>query len=228
MRRMMALQARAFAASGIAVLTPDLFGCGDSDGEFADADWQTWVDDVRLAAAWLGDRYPGVPLWLWGARAGCLLAAQAARGMATSPHQLWWAPVAQGKLQLQQFLRIRAAAGMLQGQDAALTAPLKAALDRGESIDVAGYRLSPALASGLAASTLGLPSGTRQVLWFEVSTRADAAPSPVAQRHIEQFRGAGATAQATCVTGPAFWQTTEIEEAPALIDATVQALLAVS
>ena len=33
-RRMAALQARALAASGWVVLQVDLFGCGDSDGDF--------------------------------------------------------------------------------------------------------------------------------------------------------------------------------------------------
>src|SRR5687768_8838655 len=38
-RRMAALQARALAASGHAVLQIDLLGCGDSSGDFGDASW---------------------------------------------------------------------------------------------------------------------------------------------------------------------------------------------
>src|SRR5690606_27532247 len=48
-RRMVALAARAFASAGWAVLQVDLAGCGDSEGDFADADWQTWLDDVSHA-----------------------------------------------------------------------------------------------------------------------------------------------------------------------------------
>ena len=48
-RRMAALQARALAASGWFVLQVDLFGCGDSDGDFGDADWQRWLADVDEA-----------------------------------------------------------------------------------------------------------------------------------------------------------------------------------
>ena len=38
-RRMAALQARALAAAGFGVLQLDLYGCGDSSGEFAEARW---------------------------------------------------------------------------------------------------------------------------------------------------------------------------------------------
>ena len=38
-RRMAALQSRRLAAAGYAVLQIDLFGCGDSSGDFADARW---------------------------------------------------------------------------------------------------------------------------------------------------------------------------------------------
>jgi len=75
-RRMAALQARAQAGADCAVLQFDFLGCGDSAGEFSDATWRAWVDDV-LAAVNLGrlrqaDTWPGaaaVPLWLWGQRA---------------------------------------------------------------------------------------------------------------------------------------------------------------
>lgn len=52
-RRMAALQAKALAAHGYAVLQLDLLGCGDSSGDFGDASWQAWVDDVVLACQWL-------------------------------------------------------------------------------------------------------------------------------------------------------------------------------
>jgi len=45
-RRMVALQARQLAASGYAVLLLDLYGCGDSGGEFDTATWSIWQDDL--------------------------------------------------------------------------------------------------------------------------------------------------------------------------------------
>ena len=71
------MQARALAASGCEVLQIDLCGCGDSSGDFGDASWQDWLDDVVAAHAWLR-AHSDAPLTLWGLRAGCLLAADAA------------------------------------------------------------------------------------------------------------------------------------------------------
>src|SRR5882672_8203208 len=51
-RRMAALQSRALSAAGFAVLQLDLFGCGDSSGEFGDATWDDWVADIVEAAGW--------------------------------------------------------------------------------------------------------------------------------------------------------------------------------
>src|SRR5690606_5881333 len=64
-RRMVAYQARALAAQGFAVLVPDLYGCGDSAGEFAAAEWAGWQDDLRACFTWLRAEYPA-PLTLWG------------------------------------------------------------------------------------------------------------------------------------------------------------------
>ncbi len=77
-RRVAAMQARLLAQHGYAVLQIDLHGCGDSSGDFGDATWQSWVQDVLEAHAWLRERCDA-PLWLWGLRAGCLLATDAAK-----------------------------------------------------------------------------------------------------------------------------------------------------
>src|SRR5665647_3289851 len=120
---MAALQSRALAQAGYAVLQIDLLGCGDSSGDFGDATWQGWVSDVVQGCHWLrsqsnfqcagsGQR----PLWLWGLRAGCLLAVEAARQVGEPCNFLFWQPPAAGKPLLQQFLRLKVAADLLGGQ----------------------------------------------------------------------------------------------------------------
>src|SRR5665647_2167413 len=52
-RRMAALQARALAQAGYAVLQIDLLGCGDSSGDFGEATWKNWVRDVVQGCQWL-------------------------------------------------------------------------------------------------------------------------------------------------------------------------------
>ena len=73
-RRMAALQSRRLAALGYAVLQIDLFGCGDSSGDIADADLDVWLRDLDAAAEWLAGQGHR-PLYLWGLRLGALLAA---------------------------------------------------------------------------------------------------------------------------------------------------------
>ena len=220
-RRMAALQARALADSGAAVLLPDLAGCGDSSGEFESATWQSWVDDVVASADWMQRRCPGVPLWLWGVRAGCLLAAEAAACLPELPAQLWWSPVLQGRTHLAQFLRIRAAAEMLRG---GAKLDLKAELAAGRPVDVAGYRLGADLVRGLGEARLAAPLAARQLAWLDTDSRPDASLVPAALQLMSDLRAQGLPIRHRTVPGPAFWQTTEVELAPLLLDATIQAI----
>ena len=229
-RRMAAMQSRALAQAGYAVLQVDLLGCGDSSGDFGDASWDAWVADVVRACQWLGER-SSAPLWLWGLRAGCLLAAQAARQLPTPCNFIFWSPTPSGKTQLQQFLRLKAAGDMLASGAKGVTEGLRQQLAAGASVEIAGYALSPGLAQGMeqavllppAASLPSVPQPSR-LEWLEVSTREGASLNPVAQKTIEQWGQSGFTVRSHIVHGPSFWQTTEIEDAPALVAATLAAV----
>jgi uncharacterized protein len=225
-RRMVALQARALAEAGHAVLLLDLHGCGDSSGDFGDATWAQWIADVGLAANWLRQQVPGAPapLCLWGLRAGCLLATQAAAQFNLSCDFLFWQPATQGKVLLQQFMRLKAAADM-QHKDAKQTmAALRTELDAGQSIDVAGYRVSAPLALGLESASLTPPATPSRLLWLETSSRPEPELLPASTAALQTWRDAGHAVTTQVVGGPAFWRTQEIEDAPALLDATVHAL----
>ena len=232
-RRMAALQARALSAAGFAVLQIDLLGCGDSSGDFGDATWSAWVDDVLAACQWLrrqptsvdcaGSAKP-VPLWLWGLRSGCLLAADAAGKLPEPCHFLFWAPAPAGKPLLQQFLRLKVAGDMLTGNSKGVMQGMRYQLAAGETVEVAGYALNPALANGLEQASLNPPEAATRLEWLELSTRSDAALTPVATQALERWHQAGYTVRSHQVTGPSFWQTAEIEDAPDLISATLAAM----
>ena len=222
-RRMAALQAKTLAAQGYAVLQLDLLGCGDSSGDFGDASWQAWVDDVVLACQWLR-RQGDAPLWLWGLRAGCLLAAQAATQMDERCNFLFWAPTPAGKPLLQQFLRLKAAGDLASGNAKAVMDGLRAQLAAGTPVDIAGYRLSAALASGLEQATLAAPAAAGRLEWLDMTTQADASLSLATAKTVKAWQAAGFAVRSRVVMGPAFWQTSEIEEAPALLTATLAAL----
>ena len=224
-RRMAALQARTLARCGHAVLQIDLLGCGDSSGDFGDASWSDWLDDLELAAHWLRQRHDA-PLWWWGTRAGCLLAVHAAARLEPPAGFVFWQPATSGKPALQQFLRMKAAAALQQADARGMIERLRQALAQGQPIEVGGYVVRAELAHGLEAATLDAPLGAPvRAHWFELSNRPDTALLPASVETIERWRAAGHEVDATVVPGPAFWGTAEIEETPALVSATCRALL---
>ena len=232
-RRMASMQARALAQAGYDVLQVDLRGCGDSAGDFGDASWNGWIDDVVRAASWLraqGAKGTGSleppSLWLWGLRAGCLLAAQAAAQMPCSCNFVFWQPTPAGKILLQQFLRLKVAGDMLDREARGGMEKIRALLASGHSVEVAGYQLTPELAAGLEKAVLEPPTyrSTGRLRWLEVSAREDAQLGPASTRSIARWQQAGFDVSARLIVGPAFWQTTEIEDAPALIEATLAAM----
>ena len=235
-RRMAASQARALAQDGYAVLQIDLTGCGDSSGDFGDATWQGWVSDVVQGCRWLRSQRNiqspasnSVPLWLWGLRAGCLLAVEASGKLAEACNFLFWQPPTSGKPLLQQFLRLKVAGDMLGGQSKGVMDSMRQQLAAGSPVEIAGYMLSSGLAKGLEQAALVPPASmgqARRLEWFELSTREDAGLSPVSVKTIAQWQQAGFRIGNHIAHGPAFWQTTEIEDAPALIAATTAALSA--
>lgn len=223
-RRMAALQARVLAESGFAVLQIDLLGCGDSSGDFGDATWASWLDDVIQGCKWLRER-TNAPLWLWGHRVGCLLATQAASRLELTPNFLFWQPVVSGKQYLQQFLRLKMAGQMLGGDAKGVMDELRQKLAKGEAVEIAGYAMAPGLAAGLELAELEPPPTACRMEWLELSAKPEATLAPVAQRQLDSWRTKGHAARGRVVTGPAFWQTVEIEQCPTLIEATVEAIL---
>ncbi len=236
-RRMVALQSRQLAEAGCAVWRLDLLGCGDSAGEFSDASWAAWVEDVvasvSLARARFATTWPEAPapvLWLWGQRVGALLAAEAAQALGEPVNLLFWQATLAGKQALQQFLRLETVAALM-GKVEPSAQPsggknlgARAALTRGEVAEIAGYGLAPGLASGLEAAKLRPPSIPARLVWLELAAMAGQAASPAVQGALDAWSQADwQVTHETCV-GPSFWQTTEIEEAPALLQATVQAM----
>jgi uncharacterized protein len=218
-RRMAALQARALAQAGWWVVQVDLLGCGDSSGEFGDATWQDWVDDVKEVSRWVGEHRSG-PLVLWGLRCGCLVAVEAARDIDAVSGLLFWQPTLSGNSVVQQFLRLELAAQMQSGGNKAVVEEMRARLGRGESVAVAGYDLSAGMASGLSCASLGPLRRPLHVAWLEVAGSADGSLTPASELAVQRWRDAGHPVAATSIRGPSFWNSVEIEETPELITRT--------
>ena len=224
-RRMVALQVKALSEAGYSVLQIDLLGCGDSSGDFGDASWDAWLGDVELAYQCLRQR-TSTPIWLWGLRAGCLIAASAAPRLPEKLDFLFWQPMVSGQALLQQFLRLAAAGALTdKGRGKGIVARLKAELAAGDDIEVAGYRLSPLMANSLElAEAKPLIGEARNLIWLEVSSRKNPEISPSTATHLVNWKNPGHQVVYQTVSGPSFWQTAEIELAPDLLAATLTAL----
>jgi exosortase A-associated hydrolase 1/exosortase A-associated hydrolase 2 len=222
-RAMVALQARALARIGIGTLVLDPFGTGDSDGEFSEATWSTWRDDLQRGVRWLREKGGGCRT-LWGIRLGALMAADLAAEDRGLDRLLFWQPALEGKQHFTQFLRIRIAAELERSGGIKSTEDLRKLAAGGEIIEVSGYRLNGDLARELDA--LRLPEAARlrhaSVIWCEVVPAPDSNVPRGNLKIMEAWQAAGIEVQFERVVGPAFWQVHEREVATDLIVAGTQ------
>ena len=119
----------------------------------------------------------------------------------------------------------RYAAGQWLGEGSKGDSPAKT-LAAGQSVDIAGYTLTPALATGMGAARMQAVAteAPGRLVWLEASTQPEPTLGPASATHLDSWRAAGWAVNAQAVTGPAFWQTVGTDEAPALIASTLQAL----
>lgn len=221
-RRMLARLGHALAERGVGLCLPDLYGTGDSGGDFSDARLAGWQDDMVVAADWLVEQQGCSALYLGGLRLGVPLALSVLDRLPTVRGCLCWQPVARGQQQLTQFLRLRQAAAVMGGGNESLK-DMQARLDAGESLEVAGYRLHPALAGALAALDLAelAPPATAPARWLELSRDPARPVTPLSAQVLAAWRQGGSRVTELGVPGDPFWATQELVDAPALVDASL-------
>lgn len=219
-RHVLASIARELGGLGCSVIMPDLYGTGDSDGDFADASIECWRADID---ATLAEFAADSPLHLVGLRFGGLLACDTATRHAADSLSLLH-PVIDGRQQLLQMLRLRLAGGLTAGTDKESMADLQAQLAQGHSIEIAGYRMSSSLADGMAGlRMIDLPPATGvAVRWIEVAPTADRSLMPVSQRLVAEWQQRGVAVEAAVTAGDPFWMTQEITDCPGLRNAVIE------
>lgn len=224
-RPMFTMVARGLAARGVATILPDLFGTGDSAGEFREGDWQTWQDDLLRAATWAEAQGCRVDRLLC-VRLGCILGATvAARLPAKLKRTVFWQPVLDGERFMTQFLRLRVAASMMEDRQETVGG-LRERLRGGETLEVAGYELSPTLVTQIADARLapGLGNTLGQVHWMEIVRGAEGALPAASQQAIEAARHKRCSVESLAIPGEPYWTATEIVCIPTLVERTVSAL----
>jgi exosortase A-associated hydrolase 1/exosortase A-associated hydrolase 2 len=221
-RRMSARMARLLAANGWRVVQRDLRGCGDSAGDFGDASWAAWIDDVD---AELQQADPERPVWLWCVRAGALLASAVIAGR-PQVNLLLWQPVLSGAQHLQQFLRLHAASRLLGSAKGASDPSPAQALRNGLVVEIGGYILAPSLARGLEQASFDAPADfSGRVVWLELWQDAAPTVSVAGARLVERLLARGIDVAADALAGPPFWQTLELEESEPLLQRSLAALV---
>lgn len=217
-RRMVTELAGALIERGIALVLVDLFGTGDSDGDFTAADWERWKRDLGRAAAWGESQGCRVNGFL-GIRLGCALGAEFARQLPGIEGTLFWQPVLDGTRMVEQFLRLRVAASMMS-VERETAAELRARLARGEIVEVAGYGLSGKLVSQLDGVRLEEQIGRHlgKIVWAEVVRSAEALPPSPAVKAVEKARAAVGSIALETVVGEPFWSSVEITTSRKLLE----------
>jgi exosortase A-associated hydrolase 2 len=224
-RRMAALQSRALAESGYAVLQLDLYGCGDSSGDFADARWEIWLSDIAIAEKWILQKVTS-PICLWGLRLGAVLALDYAKKTSGKISTVvLWQPVINTEQYLTQFLRLSLAGEMLadgKGVNAG-TSHLKSALAAGKSVEIAGYELSPLLAKAFETINPAQLAVTGcRVHWFEFISESRQALTPAGENLANSWQKQGSELSVHFVPCVPFWATQEVSTCPGLIDEMVR------
>ncbi len=229
-RVMVAMQARQMAALGHGCLLLDYYGTGDSQGDFSETSWQQWQADVDSAYSWLCQQ-GYTQIGLWGLRIGALLAVErAVQDTKRFQRILLWQPVLDGKLLLTQFLRIRVAMLMDRGLKSQTTQDMRHLLEQGESIEIAGYEITPELYFSIEKQKMADYSVT-EVLppmdWFEV-VMEDGGGFPLASRRLlEKWQAEKVAIKTHSYSGPFFWQLHERELTPQLLEQTAKAVSAI-
>lgn len=222
-RRMVALQAQAFSEQGLDVLVMDLFGTGDSAGDFSEATWPIWQENIGTAIEWLKAQ-GSQAVSLWGLRLGALLAMAFANHSASPIERLIaWHPVHSGDVYVTQFLRLRVAAAIMDNNaPPEKTSELKQRLLAGYPVEVAGYLLNPQLIAPLLTlrtEQLNLQS-VKKLALFEMAASEDTPHAISNTQFLSALQQQHIPATLKKVVGNAFWASQEITEAPGLITAS--------
>jgi pimeloyl-ACP methyl ester carboxylesterase len=154
--------ARYLAERGISALRFDYRGCGESTGEFHRFTLASWQDDCRACYGFLEAQDPGVPILFGGIGLGGLLASRLFKeGLGAA--MLLWSPSASGAGALRDTLLRRLAFDMTTSSTGRSKSwsDYESSLRQGESIEAAGYILSPALWREAVEMKLVLPEGGR-------------------------------------------------------------------
>lgn len=222
-RHMFTRLGNVLAVNGIASVLLDLYGTGDSGGDFSEAGWSVWKNDVAQVVKWC--QLKGIPVTnLLAVRLGCALALEVVNSMRLPSFRstILWQPLFDGKRALTQFLRLRVAANMLSSTGKETVDGLRGLLKAGKSVEIAGYQLSSRLAIELdeIAVPSVLPDEFGSVTWVEVRARSEADLPMTSRSIINKTIENRGLVKVRVFEGEAFWSSAEIKCNSSVIEAS--------
>lgn len=220
--RMLVRLARQLAVRGVAVMRYDASGTGDSAGRHGEAEWRHWQDELTAQIA-LARELPGKPpLMLAGARAGALLAAEAAARSAADGDGIraliLLEPLLSGDELLRDLERRQKIKDMMSGgaKNAAAT-ELWAA---NQAADFGGFMVGPAMAEQLRrAQLLTSVAATPADCALQLLRVSGAKNFPPAWQDLVAAVTARAGSSAEVIADKPFWGQLDYYESDVVIDA---------
>lgn len=222
-RRTVAQQARAMAAAGYVVMLLDLSGSGDSSGLFAEANWESWIEDATCALSALAARAE-TPVVVWGLRFGALLACDLAQNVAGVGGLLMWQPTLNGEQYIDQFLRFELAGLALKGESGFDRAGLWNELRSGRSLEVAGYELSSRLGMDISHIRLGDLKPACPVVWIDIGRPVQSQASVASRGVISGWQAKKVPVKWLAAEGDSFWRNVDASDSPLLLGKTLEIL----
>lgn len=225
-RYLLARQARLWAENGHPCLLLDLYGSGDSDGDFEQARWSIWLQDINTAVEWLSHNNPA-SIVLWGVRLGALLAVEYAvkhRHACLDNSIILWDPVLDGAQYIDQFLLLRVIRNKFAGNSESL-AMLKQ-LAASSTVEIAGYKLHSSFVNTLTTACLQdlvLPPQSC-VFLSRIQVNHDMPmPRPMDNLRLS-WQKHGVIVNIRKLVGPKYWEILEQTQLPLLHEYTIAAL----
>ena len=221
-RRTLTELAIGIAMNGLAAILPDFYGTGDSGGDFSDVDPAKWGRDLASVVNWTSTQGLMVSGYV-GVRLGCAVLVNAVESghLPAARRSVLIQPVLDGSRFLTQFLRLRVAAGLGDADRRESLSGLRTRLADGETLEIAGYTLTPRVATALEVMKMPqvLPSGLGATLAIEVGPSDPPVLSASLDGLLSRSAAAGVDITARVFKGEPFWASTESLRVPVVEDA---------
>ncbi len=227
-RYMCTMLAQLLGKNNFGYLLVDSYGTGDSEGDFIDADWEQGCRDLLTAVSY-AESLGYNKISLVSIRLGALQTMQVVSSIKKLNRLIFWQPVINGQVALRQFLRIKIAASIGRNEEPGTIDEFDAAIERGESLDVAGYDISPALYKGMKSSCFDdfIDFNAVPIGWFTTLSSTDRKTPRPELNMIDKWKREGANIDHRIIIGPSYWQVHERTLVPELVSATVDYIMGV-